>query len=106
MSFKRIYTSEDRLMVGHVRNLLEAEGIPCRMKNEFLTGGIGELPPHECWPELWVDEHDTRRAEQVVAKVLHSVTHLPSDWTCPTCGERIEGQFGECWRCAQTDEED
>jgi hypothetical protein len=20
-------------------------------------------------------------------------------WTCPQCGERIEGQFGVCWQC-------
>ena len=24
----------------------------------------------------------------------------PQPWTCPTCGETIEGQFAECWNCA------
>ena len=22
-------------------------------------------------------------------------------WVCPTCGESIEGQFTECWHCAE-----
>ena len=21
-------------------------------------------------------------------------------WVCPNCGETIEAQFGQCWKCA------
>ena len=26
-------------------------------------------------------------------------------WTCPKCGEKIEGQFDSCWKCAAKPEQ-
>jgi len=94
---KLVYSTSNTLLVNHVRNLLEAAGIDSRMKNEFLGGAAGELPPTEAWPELWVAEEDFARAQQVVDALQHPES-LPS-WRCPRCGERIEGQFSECWNC-------
>ncbi len=97
---KRLYGSDDRLLVGHLRALLEAQGIPCVVRNEYLGGAAGELPPHECWPELWVVEAgDWDRARALVEAQL-GPTHAPP-WTCPDCGEAIEGQFAQCWHCGR-----
>ncbi|MCW8828501.1 MAG: DUF2007 domain-containing protein [Gammaproteobacteria bacterium] len=97
MNFELLYTTSNTLLVNHVRNLLEAEGITVRMKNEFLGGGAGELPPTEAWPELWVAEADYPAAKRVVDE-LGQEHSLPA-WRCPACGESIEGQFSACWNC-------
>jgi len=60
---------------------------------------MGELPPTEAWPELWVEERDFASAQQLLDEFLHEpVSKLP-DWICPDCGEHVEGQFSACWRC-------
>lgn len=83
--------------MNHIRNLLESAGIEVTLKNEFLGGGVGELPPTEAWPELWVAEADLRVAQEIVAE-LEREPSLPG-WRCPQCGEKIEGQFSACWNC-------
>jgi hypothetical protein len=95
---KRLYGSDDRMLVGHLREVLEAQGIACVVRNEFLGGGAGELPPNECWPELWVvEDADWTRARALVdAQLLPAATE---PWTCPACGETVEGQFAQCWNC-------
>jgi len=99
MTMRRVYVSENRLIVGHLKDVLEQHGIPCVLKNPFLQGGAGELPPIECWPEIWVTEdRDYERAREVLDAVL-AEQETAAPWTCPQCGERLEGQFTECWQC-------
>lgn len=96
---KLLYSSPNVLMVNHIRNLLEVEDIEVRMKNEYLSGGAGELPPTEAWPELWVKERDFSAAQNLLDEFFYSSTDNQPNWLCPACGERIEGQFSTCWRC-------
>ena len=97
---KRVYSSPASLMVGHIRNILEAEGIRCFVKNEFLGGGAGELPPTECWPELWVERAiDYERAERLVRETLEAGAHDDRTWTSPQIGQVLQPQFGACWNC-------
>lgn len=97
---KKVYSAQNITMVGLVRDLLESSDIATVIRNQFLSGAAGELPPIECWPELWVrDDRDYERARTVVAEVIKEETPQLTSWTCPTCGEEIEGQFTSCWRC-------
>ena len=99
---KRVYSSPNSLLVNHMRNLLEMEGISCFLRNELLTGAAGELPPTAVWPELWVkDDRDETRAREIVAAALSDDTSPQPEWTCRGCGERIEGQFDVCWNCGR-----
>ncbi len=98
---KRVYSAHSPLLVGHMRNLLESEGIRCMVRNEGLLGGAGELPPTETWPELWVErEVDHERAERLVREALHRKPEGRT-WSCPGCGETLEPQFTECWNCGR-----
>jgi hypothetical protein len=64
---KRIYVAADPLFVGFLRSKLEEHGIACFVKNHFLSGAIGEIPPVECWPELWiVADADEARARELL----------------------------------------
>jgi hypothetical protein len=98
---KRVYTAESLVQVIHVRNLLQAEGIAAELRNERLGGALGEIPFLEAWPELWVDELDFERAQELVQLELHSHGVAEPPWTCAGCGEQVEGQFTECWQCGR-----
>ena len=67
---------------------------------EPADAAAGELPPTECWPELWVTEdHQFAKARSLVEAMLAIDMETASDWCCRRCGEDIEGQFSECWNC-------
>ena len=97
---KNIYSSPHLFLVNHYRNIVESYGIPCAIKNSFLSGAAGELPPTEVWPILYVeDERDYGRAKQIVEEELNRLENVGQHWVCQNCGERIEGQFTDCWKC-------
>ena len=97
---KKIYSSHDGLIINHLRNLLESIDIRCQVKNEVLAGAAGELPPTECWPELWVVEStQAAKAEAAIKAALSTDESAGPAWSCPECGERIESQFTQCWQC-------
>ncbi len=89
-------------MVGHLRNVLALHGIECVARKLDLATGAGELPPVECWPELWIVE-DERLAEAgaILKKTLAPVKAVRKLWICSGCDEQIEGQFSECWACGR-----
>lgn len=93
-----VYSAPNLLLVAHHRALLESLGIPSFIRNEFLAGAAGELPPLDCWPELCVESRWEEPARRAIAAAARGADGAP-DWTCPGCGERIEGQFTGCWNC-------
>ncbi len=103
---KRLLSHESLAHVGHLRNLLEQSGIACIVKNEQLSGGLGEIPFLECLPELWVlRDADVPRAQALLEKMAQPGT-ARAHWRCRRCGERNEGQFAACWQCGTADESD
>ena len=92
---KRVFSSFNLQLVHHQRNLLHTEGIEAVVRNEILSSGMGELPPAECQAELWVvNDQDAQRAEAIL---LATGVSGPR-WAC-ACGETLEPQFTQCWRC-------
>jgi hypothetical protein len=99
---KKVYSAKDPLMVGHLRNVLALHGIECVTRKLDLTTGAGELPPLECWPELWIIEDERlAEAQAILRRTLAPVKAVQKLWTCSGCGEQIEGQFSECWKCGR-----
>ena len=95
---KLVYTSDNFMLAGRIQSLLESNKIQCFMKNASLTGGIGELPANECWPEVWVNHDEDEKNSQHLIEAYLSESKRSADWKC-NCGEMIEGQFTECWKC-------
>jgi hypothetical protein len=92
---KRVFSSYNLAAVHHARNVLDAAGIRAVVKNQYLSSAMGDLPPTECQPELWVlNDADAGRAE----KLLFFTEPAGEAWTCP-CGEALGGQFTQCWSC-------
>jgi Putative prokaryotic signal transducing protein len=92
---KLLYTSNDVRTIGMLRSVLDEAGIAYEVRNETMPypGAIFD-------PEVWVieDGEFTRACGlRDVATRLPPVSQAP--WTCPSCGEKLEGQFGSCWKC-------
>ena len=101
---KRLASHESIAYLGHLRNLLEQSGIGCMIRNEQLSGGLGEIPFLECLPELWVlRDDDLARAQRLLTEIEAASTPAP-DWRCANCGESNEGQFAACWSCGRADD--
>jgi Putative prokaryotic signal transducing protein len=94
---KTVYSAQNISLVSIFQNILEGHGIRCWLKNQFLSAGVGDLPPIECWPQLCVDDADYEEAKRIVDEAMSQKVMTP--WTCDSCGEDIEGQFTECWKC-------
>jgi len=78
-------------------DVLASDGIEATVQRQYLGGGIGELPPHHCLPEIWVsDDAQATRARGL----LHDLQNLPQrHWACRACHEIVEGGFDSCWNC-------
>lgn len=98
---KVIYSHANLALAGYVQGVLADHGIECRLRNQFLAGVAGELPPVECWPQVVVDDDRLEaQAKALVEELLREADHRPlPEWRCPGCGELIEGQFTACWSC-------
>ncbi len=100
---KRLTAHNSLAYVGFLKNVLEQSGIACVIRNDQLSGGIGEIPFLECLPELWVlEDNDLTRA----ATLLKNFEEPPvrtAQWRCGGCGELNEGQFAACWQCGAAD---
>lgn len=94
---KRVYRAASLLQVAHARNVLITAGIHCELRNQYLAGALGDLPMMETWPELVVDDGDERFALSVLARAASATAGAP--WVCAGCGENLEPQFTQCWRC-------
>lgn len=95
---KKVLTVSDTIQAGYWRARLEERGIQCMVKNDYLGGGIGELPVNECWPELWVLDP---RDEQLAKSIINETRDSPAgeNWRCSVCQEILEPQFTQCWQC-------
>jgi hypothetical protein len=103
---KRLASHESIAYLGHIKNLLEQSGIRCIIKNEQLSGGLGEIPFLECLPELWVVADMQFAEAQALLEDLERSSPSAAAWRCAACGELNEGQFAACWHCGQPDDDE
>ncbi len=94
---KLLFTSRNVAEINLLRGWLEAEGIPCQTRNEFLsTTGL----MLEYLPELYIsNDENFEAAQKVLASYLEPSETELKDWICPRCGAANEAQFGACWKC-------
>lgn len=100
---KKLTTAESLITINHYRNLLQAEGIACEIRNQHLGSILGEMPFPEVWPQLWVrNDLDYDRARQLISDDAAGESPA-ANWRCRRCGEENEGQFAACWNCGAGD---
>ena len=95
---KLIYTSENRLLVSNAKNILENAGIAAILKNEFASGGLGDLAALDTWLEVWVaNDEDYDKAILTLKLALQAKDS--SEWVCSNCHEVNAASFDFCWNC-------
>jgi len=83
-----------------VKGLLENAGLFAQVRNEVLSCLIGELPMTiDSRPSVWVRAEDAPRANELVAEFNRDRIGNGQAWRCAGCGEMLDAQFTECWRC-------
>lgn len=99
--YRLVYTHPDPIRVGHLKELLLAQGFTCKTTNVDLRIGMGELPPNEIWPSLYVTEKDYPAADAYLKQREADAEALADEpaWICPRCQSEVPGNFGECWSC-------
>ncbi len=95
----KLYTSENKVFLEILKTKLEATSIEARINNYFPPAA-GEITTAVAWPELWIiNDEQIDEAKKILAFELENQKTIHPDWDCPECGEHLEGQFNECWKC-------
>jgi len=102
---KKVYVASDPLNAHLFKEILDDNGISAVVQDERIFSVRGDVPV--VYPSVWVREEDFDAARELVKSFEASRKQAPAgeSWTCPTCGERIDGQFAECWKCAAAEAE-
>ncbi len=97
---RKVYSSPNSAMVYLMKNILETFGIECVVLGEYRRSAVGEIPPIEAWVELWIlDDLRLAEAQQILEEAQEKSRTEQETWHCPKCGEELEGQFDQCWKC-------
>jgi hypothetical protein len=103
IAMKKVTTHESLAYIGHLKNLLEQSDIHCIVRNDQLSGGLGEIPFLECLPELWVLEDNDEGRAKTLLQEIEAPNDSTGSWQCSHCAEINEGQFAACWHCGTQD---
>lgn len=95
----RVYTGQVLALVENMKNVLKMHNIESDIRNQYLSAAVGEIPPHESWPQLWISDQDFERARKIIEYAERDPLESQKILICPKCGEEVEGQFAECWNC-------
>ena len=98
---KQLHAARHAVEAHLIRGFLISHGIEAEVRGEFLTSGWGELPVDVC--SVWVaDDAQFDAANELLVTFLkgnYARLYSGERWTCPRCGEQLEGQFTQCWSC-------
>ena len=98
---KQLHAARHAVEAHLIRGLLLSHGISAEVRGEFLTSGWGELPLDVC--SVWVtDEAQYGAAKDLLGAFLSGSlarAYGGEAWACARCGEKLEGQFTQCWSC-------
>ena len=102
MGWKLLTRRSTLIEAQHCANLLECAGIRAEVRNRYLAGAMGEIPPVEAWPQIWVPAiQDSEAAMACLSDASQALSAGLPSWRCGCCGESIEPQFAACWQCGQ-----
>ena len=97
---KKIFSSPDIVTITRLQDLLESNHIACIIKNLDLMNVMVALLPNDCQLELWILDDTKYQDAQTLISNNRNAPINGKPWQCPRCGEWIEAQFTDCWKCA------
>jgi len=99
--------SPETVVIVTYSSALEAETMCDRLASlgihaEVRRDDVGGMHPHfdlSHGVKLLVNAEDEAAARETLAD-LNKESSAPN-WTCPACGEQVEGNFDTCWNCGR-----
>lgn len=99
---RKLIGSSDPTELGIFQAILTDNHIPTTIKNYYLQGGVGEIPPNEVRLEIWVlDDAAYDQALNLINDYKHGLKATTA-WNCKKCGEKIAREFSLCWKCGSS----
>ena len=96
-TMKRVIQAPNLALASLWCDLLAQAGFDVSVQRAYASSIAGEIPPDQSLPEVWVhDDEQLDRARTLLAELRHPIWRR---WSCPGCGERIDGPFEQCWNC-------
>ena len=98
---RKVYSNDNLALVGSLQNYLLQHDISAEIRNQYVSGVMGEIGFANAWPELWVSEVDFDQAETLLKEVKNDSLVQGISWHCRHCKEQNPGNFEFCWQCEQ-----
>jgi cytochrome c556 len=98
---KRIYTGANRVDAFLLRDRLQHADIDAHVFNEHMESVSGEVPFGAAGPQVWVDDENVERANQVLVAFAAERQRVGS-LRCVDCGEDNPATFELCWNCGRS----
>ena len=96
-SMRRLVSAPNLAIATLWADLLTQAGFDCDVQRAWAGSIAGEIPPDQALPELWVRDDNRLEAAREMLQALRTLPHRL--WSCPACGETVEGPFEQCWNC-------
>jgi len=97
-----VYRDIDSAKVGMIEGILREAGIATLLKNGSGGSNITEVPIPALYPTIYVlDAAQVTEARELIHEFFAAKPTVTEDWTCPHCGETVDGFLTECWSCQQ-----
>jgi hypothetical protein len=98
-----VYWAQTSVDAALAKHLLDSSGIEAFVVGGVLEMAMGEIPPNEAKPRVWVAASDAERATEIlddwVAARNSEKKVARAAWTCASCGETVTATFDICWNC-------
>ncbi|MES1924520.1 DUF2007 domain-containing protein [Salinisphaera sp. T31B1] len=99
MKPREVYLAADPVNAEIAKDVLAGHGIAAHVRNQYLWGGMGDLPAN-VYPSVWVDDEvDFAAAKALIRRFERGALAHGRPWQCPNCGENLDAQFEQCWNC-------
>ncbi len=101
----KVYSHQALGMVQLAQHELAQHGIESFIRGEYLVVASGGVPPQDAWVELFVgDDERAGEAAALIHRFMDEASDALEEWTCPSCGEKVDGHFAVCWNCGHAAE--
>ena len=95
----RVYTALQRYDAFLVADRLNQAGIKAHVFNQHASSIVGDLPPDNAQPQVWIERECDHERAQIVLRDIESAASGQEEVRCGGCGEPSPANFDLCWNC-------
>ena len=96
-TMKRLAQAPNLALASLWCDMLAQAGFEVSVQRAYTSSIVGEIPPDQALPEIWIlDDDQLDAARALLAQLQHPAWR---HWVCRGCYEHIDGPFDHCWQC-------